>query len=335
MIDPDKSIEENVIAYTAITLCGNPPVGAAPQWHELTAWREGTLSTQRSAEVLSHVANDPVYFQQWLDIAEAESFVAEEAHSQNASRVNDARTTQAAQSEAHQSSPASKLLSKFVRSFRGLFQQPLPVYGGAFAAVILAVVVAPMLRTGPVLSLQQQLTQSTDAYIEAGNGLTGQPPVARAIRSLGGLFDDLSVSEVEQIHLQTGQKRFYEQLLSATGSQQLVSSAWQEWLEELSATAVDCTQAADPEHCLAVADDFQLLGQWSLMNSAACDTLTTDGSDVMEPDFWTEQYVMYENLQSLPGVAQSARFASLLPSLGTQAPESLCTIANSVLAASQ
>jgi len=78
--EPDKRTEENVLAYTALTLCGNPIQGSSPQWHELAAWREGTLSEQHALEVLSHVAYDPGCFQQWLDIVDAESWVAEKVY---------------------------------------------------------------------------------------------------------------------------------------------------------------------------------------------------------------------------------------------------------------
>jgi len=357
--DPDNPTDENVVAYAAVTLCGNSSKGSAPQWEELCAWREGVLDSKRSAEVLSHVANDPACFQQWLDIAEAERWVEEEAQFAEQSRSASTLTSYASKlspssspvstSTADRSPEAKSLLVRGVQALRNLFQQPLPVYGGAFVAAALAVLIVPLLRTADELSLQQQLARSTDAYmslqqqlarstdayIMAGNGITGAPPIGRSTRSLAGLFDDLSVNDVEQLHVQTGQRLFLEKLQSAQEAEQPVADAWQDWLAGLPAESVDCTRAIDPSHCEKVAEDFQLLGQWSLMNAAACNTLNNQGVKILQTDFWPEQYAIYETIRSLQTLTASSLFAAQLPAMEPPAPEALCAITNSVLAASR
>jgi hypothetical protein len=58
-------LDENELVFSALYLLGNPVMGDAPGWQEITDWKRRLLSAERSAEVLSHIANNPVYFQQW------------------------------------------------------------------------------------------------------------------------------------------------------------------------------------------------------------------------------------------------------------------------------
>ncbi|MFK8079447.1 MAG: hypothetical protein AB8B97_04115 [Granulosicoccus sp.] len=351
--DPDNLSEENVVAYAAVTLCGNTSRGAAPQWEELSAWSLGTLDSNRSAEVLSHVANDPICFQQWLDIAEAQSWVEEEARMNSESETTGTTSTldtsgplsESAhpQNQSRGASRSNSPISNALAVLKGFFQLPLPspggsgvaVYGGAFAAVCLAVLIVPLMRTGETLSVQQQLDRSTDAYIVAGNSFTGAPPIVRRTRSLTGLFDDLSISDVEQRHLQSGQKVVFDKLQSAQRTEQPLADAWQEWLAELPAGKVDCDEAIDSAHCTRVANDFQLLGQWSLLNATACDTLVESGGQNLPTDFWQEQYIIYNTIRSSQSLSQSTRFAAIMPPVQHPTPRTLCSIANSVMAASQ
>ncbi|MFK7996273.1 MAG: hypothetical protein AB8B87_19195 [Granulosicoccus sp.] len=344
-IDPDNPTEENMLAYAAIALFGNSAKGAVPQWQELAAWRQGTLDSKRSDEVLSHVANDPAYFQQWLDIAEAESWIEEEARiaNESPSTVTDPLTNTSPESSnkseakkvANNAAATKSLVSRFTQAIHALFQQPLPVYGGAFAAVLLAVLIAPLLQTGDGLSLQSQLDRSTDTYISTGNGLTGAPPVGSITRQLSGLFDELSKNEVEQYHVQKGIQTFYEKLQDTQNIQTPLNDAWQDWLARLPAESLDCNIAVDPSHCRTAAEDLQLLGQWSLMNVAACNLRAEQAATVLQTEFLTEQYSVYAQIQSLPVTSQSLVFARVLPVLKSQSPEALCAIANAVLAASQ
>jgi len=332
----DDPTEDNTLAYAAITLCANPLQGAPPQWQELVAWRNGTLDNTRSAEVLSHVANNPACFQQWLDVAEAQSWVAEE--SRLAIEADAAEPIGTSERKTFASSPYSTSNApgvtsgpaRFIQALRSFFQQPLPVYGGAFAAVIVAVLVAPLLRTGDGLSLQQQLDRSTDAFISEGAGFAGSPPAGRNTRSLAGLFDELSINDVERLHVLTGQQHFLDKLQLASGAP--VADAWQDWFAELPSEGADCAAATDSTHCLDVADELQMLGQWSLMNAAAC---SLRDMNIPASDFWSEQYEIYDTIRALPGVMQSQEFAAVLPALDPRTQDALCAIANAVIAASR
>lgn len=343
--NPDNNLEDSGLAYAAISLCGNQTRGAAPEWHELSAWHEGTLTPSRADEVLSHVANDAHYFQQWLDIAEAQSWINEEVLSattlnQTIETAAHAITdTPADVSPSHTTRPRAtsipSVLSKARSVLASIFQQPIPVYGGAFAAVILAVLVAPLLNTGQALTLQQQMDRSLDIYIVSGNPLTGVPPVPRSTRSLGGLFDELSVSDVERHYLQSGMRQFGQRLDRESVGEIKINDQWTPWLAELPTEPLDCTQAINSTHCTDVADQFMQLGQWALMSAAACQSLLLKDAQPLDGDFWSDQYTLYQALIDQPAIAQSQLLAQSLTTLAVQTPEALCTITASVIATSQ
>ncbi len=337
----DDNPEDNALAYAAISLCGNQTRGSAPQWHELAAWHKGTLEPARTAEVLSHVANDPDCFQQWLDLVEAESWIDEESLSE--STLSNTAIDAASQTTEHSSTSSRRLgaasatsvFSKVRTLLAGIFQQPLPVYGGAFAAVMLAVLVAPLLNTGQALTLQQQMDRSLDTYIDSGIALGGSPPVERSTRNLGGLFDELSVNDVERRYIQSGMLQFSQRLNNESTNGQPTSDQWTNLLDEIPGDSVDCNQAIDATHCINVADEFTLLGQWALMNAAACHTLLSEDSQVVSAGFWSEQYKLYQSLIEQPGIAQSQVLSQQLTKLPVQSPQALCTMATAVISASQ
>ncbi len=345
--EPDDNLDDNGLAYAAISLCGNQPHGEAPQWHELTAWHEGTLAPLRSEQVLSHIANDPACFQQWLDVVEAQSWVEEEALLANTATTPDdaAQSTTNTDKASPYSSPPVRpatpsndsMVSKIRSLLAGLFQQPLPVYGGAFAAILVAVLVVPLLNTGQAPTLQQQMDRSMDTYIQSRSSLTGSPPAARSTRGLGGLFDELSVNDVERGYLQSGMLQFNQQLVRDNDTGQSTSEAWQALLSELSDEPVNCDQAIDSEHCVAVAEEFTQLGQWAIMNVAACQTVASTATDspLFDDEFWSDQYALYQSLIGQTTIANSQLLGQSLSVLSVQSTEALCNIASTVISASQ
>ena len=349
IIEPLDDNDDNRLAFAAVGLLGNMPKGKAPQWHELAAWRAGNLPDARAIEVLSHVANDPTCFQQWLDIAEAEAWTQEEAQADSDlpkgfSKSGSTFGDNVSNSDAKGSRFADRnrtitdttsITGKVIDSLRSIFQQPLPVYGGAFATVVMVVLLVPLLQTGDGQSLQQQLNRSLDTYIESSQGYLGNPPLPRNTRSLRGLFDDISTSDVERLQFQFGMHKFNQQLMQSSAAQGSMSDDWQAWLAVLPEKSVDCDTATDTAHCDAAATDFQQLGQWSLMNAAACRTSSSQGHAALDEDYWSAQYALYDRIRDLPSVARSQLFSPLLPVLQKRDPESLCEIVASIAAAGQ
>jgi len=327
------------MAYAAISLFGNQPQGEEPQWHEIAAWREGSLDTVRAEQVLSHVANNPVYFQQWLDLAEAESFVetelVDEAEAPTQANLYEPGTTKAPSSSTNTSkpSPLSSALSSLLDSARSLFAQPLPVYGGAFAAVLLAVLIVPMLQDQDAASLQQQLDRSSDLFISTGNSLGGTPPTPRSTRAMTGALDKMTKSDVERTYFQQGMVRFNDQLQSSTAARQPDSAQWQAWLSELSVNDLNCTTAIDADHCAEVGEDFRALGQWTLLNTAACQTPSTEDTVPLDEQFWLSQYELFQQISQRDAIRKSPLFSTTIGPKGTQLSESVCATANVLMVA--
>ena len=94
----NETDNDNAIAYAGVSLFGNKAEGPPPQWHELSAWRSGTLPKERATQILSHVANDPEHFQHLLDLVEAEQWSAEEAANAQADTVIDSNPSKASPS---------------------------------------------------------------------------------------------------------------------------------------------------------------------------------------------------------------------------------------------
>ncbi len=299
---------DNALAYAAISLLGNEPMGAQPQWHEISAWRDGTLSAERSAQVLSYIANHPDVFQQWLDMVEAEQWIAEEQST--ASADYDLSHTDATAKQAN-----SGLLQSIKDWLAPVFNQPMQVYGGALAAIFMAVLIVPLLQKDQ-LDLQQQLNAGLDSYLLMDAELPA-PPVRRSTRSLGNLFDDLSTADVERQQFQFGLRRSALALGSET------TDRWSSWVNELPSELVDCTRAIENELCVAGASDISAMGQWTLLNYAACEAGVASSTSSGK-QYFQQQTALFDLLRKQPGLTQSTLFSPMLGKLETSTPQALC-----------
>ena len=326
MANSSDNNDDHALAYAAVSLFANESRGQAPQWHELSAWRNGTLPEDRSAEILSHVANDPDCFQQWLDIVEAEQWIEQQAIIDTVTRAPDASAPTSTASSGTQSDSATSLstpLNSTMRWLRSLFDQPLAVYGGALAAITLAVLIVPLMRESEVLTLQQQMDRSLDTYIDSQAGLPTATPAGRSTRNLGGLFDDLSPADVARQHFQYGM--FLAAQKIGTGD----SAQWQTWREQLQSTPPNCDAASDKGDCELIASDVSALGQWTLLNFAAC----RHGSEITQEDYWATQLDLYEQFITTGTLSSNPVFGPYLSALNEQTSEVLCAVVEPLLTA--
>ncbi len=194
-------LDENELAYAALSLFSNKVRGSTPDWAEIEAWHTKALPDDRAAEVLSHVANDATCFQQWLDICEAAEWVEQET-----------RASATAKSIQASSTPAS-LKDRVQHWFSSLFGQPLPVYAAGFAALFLAVLVVPLLQDGG--NLQQRLDDSFELYMAAPPAGKISAPLPRKTRSLGNLLDAVTPVKIEQHYFSQGLRQALSRLQSA------------------------------------------------------------------------------------------------------------------------
>lgn len=325
--------DENALAYTGVSLLGNEAKGEPPEWHELQAWRAGTVGAERAAQILSYVANHPDYFQQWLDLVEAEQWAADEAiatdeaqHTAHAPPSNPTSNDEPAKPgyPDRQGSPLDRALETLTQWARTLYQQP--VYGGALTALLLAVLVVPVMLQTEQASLQQQMDRSLDTYIENTALLPGTVPPARNSRNLGGLFDELSITDVERQSFQFG---LYTAANAFTSP---ATASWQAWLAELPDGPVDCNSALDSAHCQMAISDHALLGQWAFLTYAVCQNANLQTNNSTDAELNLAQMAnLYKQLIASDAMQSSRLFAEQRPSPENVSPEALCDVANQLL----
>ena len=326
-------LDENELVFSALYLLANPVMGDAPSWQEITDWKRRLLSAERSAEVLSHIANNPVYFQQWLDVNTAEQWIEEEADDREQAAITpqpDLARDEPTRLEPrtrltgsqHDKTPG-RLLSSARLWWNALINKPLLAYGSALAAVVLAVLIAPLLRETGNSGMSDKIDRSLDSYIAGNPGGSVTAPVRRSTRSLGGLLGDVTPQEVERHHFADGLRRSLSILLTEP------DKSWSQWSTGLPVKNMDCDEAADAPHCRAVAADFRAIGQWTLLGFFACQQLATHEDEV----FWTTQYALYEELALSPAMANSVVLKPAMSRHQPRTPESLCTAIQEMIAA--
>jgi len=312
----NKKDNDNAIAMAAIGLFANEPKGSPPEWHEIHAWREGQLSAERSAEVLSHVANNPDIFQQWLDLADAESW------------VDDEQTTAANESSLNSaaSNTPTSLWQGAKSWLASLIKLPLPVYGGAIAAILMAVITVPLMQTGNI-NPQQQLDESMMSFPDLENALPGAH-AQLATRSLENIFDELSNTDVERHQFQFGLRRFSDALTASR------KAPWTDWITSLPSEPVDCGKAIDGEFCKTSAPALAALGQWTMLNYAACNT--SSAKSIANDDvFWAGQSNLFNQLREQLGATQSTLFSPSLDKLDANTSVAICLRMESLMTAGQ
>jgi len=312
-------LTDNEVAFAALQLFGNEPQGAKPDWQEIHDWQLNLLSEPRASQVLSHVANDAEVFQQWQDICEAQAWSEAEVSADDASEVS--ASQQSASADAATASTGEKpaawdLIGWFRKAASKFSGNPLPAFGGAVAATLLAVLVVPKLITGPSQNTADMLGSGFEQYRSLGAPLPQTPLTSKTTRSLSGVLGDLSSEEVQLHQLKLGYRNAFVQLHNS-GTEQ-----WQPWLESLPTEAVDCTLASNGKTCEAVSPAAEQLGQWGLLNFLACQQRST-----LSEDYWQQQS---ESLKTLANNAASVEADSLLPESATLEESSttgVCSIA--------
>jgi len=323
MNDSDP-LDEHEAVFSALQLFGNEPRGAPPQWHELDDFQQHRLPVERSAEVLSHIANSPIHFQQWLDLCEANEWVAEQSPSPTDKTTEYATDDKPAQSNSIPNSSTS-LMERLQSWVAPLFAQPLPVYGGAFAAIIVAVLVIPLLRDSGPADLQGKFDRNAALFLAAAPEQEFAPPKNSTTRSLGGLLGPPTASDVEHHYFRLGLLRAQEKLLQSPGS------AWVPWRDSLMNTPLDCKNPSARELCETAGPDFTQIGEWAMLAHLAC--LSPDSFS--DDSFWQLQYEFYTELQQLPAMSSSELLQPTMALHQPVMPEALCFAVSELIQAGQ
>lgn len=299
------NLTDNEVAFAAINLFANKPVGPEPDWQDIQDWHMDLLDDDRADQVLSHVANNPDIFQMWRDICEADEFLAENPMTEET--VNTTATT-ARSSE----NPAPwDLVGWLSKGTKAIFGQPLPAIGGAVAATVLAVIIVPKLMNDPTANPGDLVNSTLSQYAALGAPLPATALPARTTRSLAGVLGNLSTDEIEKYQINNGFRQAFDTIRNEKSTPETDTNLalWMPWRESLPEATVDCTLAADQAHCKNVSADMTMLGQWALVTHLAClnGVHTTDSRTTSTSD---NAYAALANLNSIKDSSLLTPFVS-------------------------
>ncbi len=266
MENRDNQFKEHRQALAALYAFKNKPSGEKPSLQEVDAWRLGKLPEKRAAEVLSYIANDPDYYEQWRDLQEAEQWLVDDALADDALSVD----------SLDQPAPLIKRFSDWLAS---LIVMPVTRVSLAFALV--AIVVTPLLLpTGA----------TTGVLLETAYGLYGDAspnfaaPNVFKTKGLDNLLGDaVARDDREQYHLKIGFRRFIEKMRWSN------DKSWDAWLDTLPKKTLKCDKAPSVEKCENSTLYYVNLGQWSLLTFNACQAGQQGDGGSSDDDFWQNQ----------------------------------------------
>ena len=315
-------LSDNELVFSALNLFANKAVGEPPQWHEIADCHTGALSNQRSAEVLSHIANNPIYFQQQLDMFAAEEWLVEEDLPLSASKPVDVA---ASAEERESKSGFSSVLTTAGTWLQSLFQLPLPVYGGAFVAILLAILIAPLMQKPTIFTMQQRIDRSLDSYIAARPDALVGTPVPRVTRSLGGLLDEITPADIERHYFQEGLRESLQNLGNKP------TNAWAQWADSQQTNPIECNKESIAAQCQRVADNFRTIGAWTMVAYSACQQTSSFKNDT----FWNTQYELYDDLVRLPAMKESTLLKPAMTTDQVKSAEALCVTIDKLMVIGQ
>jgi len=258
-------------AYIALDAMRNPTRGAAPDWDELQSYRDGGLTASRREEVLSHIANNADVHQQWLDLAEAEHWLANPANQTSAANAANNRA---------QSTSWRERISDWLSPGK-------TVFGGAAAMAVAAVVLVPMMVQQGALTASQQFDMSAERYAALAAATPTEAPRALKTKNIG--VGPLSAVQVEKDYVLVGLRSVVQETVQAD------SKEWVAWLANTAGELPNCDRAIDKDHCGAVAEDAQLLGQWTMLTWFGCRQLDSMPAG---DEFWSSQTAMWNTLRA-------------------------------------
>ena len=300
--DGQTQSREWLYALAASKLSKGETRGERPSLVEIEQWRLGGLLQERADEVLSYVAHDEQCFGQWQDLCAEQRWLDQEER-QEPLQDQPAAASEPVVTQEHWLSGAVARISRGIK----------PVWGGAIAAGLLALLLVPaMFRPADDNVAQAYLQQLSSA--EKLMGAEFPPVLARQTKSVQPL-DDLANNP---------EQRQFRQGLAAAASRvsDITDERWQAWRTSLPAP-VSCDGQRDGD-CSAQAVQNQALGSWSLVTALACQNNATSA------DFWPSQANSLTELLSveLPqGHFLARRLQQPLPT----AKPSLCQLATGLL----
>lgn len=294
--------------HIALDAMRNPTKGDAPDWAELQSYREGGLSEQRRKEVLSHIANDPEVHQQWLDLSEAEHWLA---NPQN-------QTSAQASAQAASAENPESLMDRF----RNWLTPGYTALAGVGAMAVAAIAIVPSLVQQTASSPESQFGLSAERYAAIAAAAPADAPRVRPTRNLG-VIGPLSDEQVEKAYVLAGLRSVVQSTVKPQSAQ------WDLWLDNTPGEFPDCSQATNAGYCTDISQDAQLLGQWTMLTWFGCrqtDAITAND------EFWQSQGTVWNGLSEKNGFNSQSAFGKELTAMGNNGNLELCNRAELIQA---
>lgn len=300
--DAQTQTREWLYALAASKLTKGETHGDRPSLLEIEQWRQGAMQGARADQVLSYVAHDEQCFAQWRDLCQEQRWLDQFEAQQT---LDDQPHLAKAPSE-QKSGWLSGTIARIGTGFK-------PVWGGAIAAGLLALLVVPAMFRPADDSIAQTYLQQLGS---AENLLGAEfPPVLGRLTKAIQPLDNSSVNVA---------KRQFQQGLAAVADKvdDSQDARWSDWRETLP-EAVICDGVATGD-CSAQAMRNQALGSWSLVTALACGNSQTDNN------FWAQQAGVLNELVS-EELAQGHFLAQRLQQPLPTGQQALCQLANGLL----
>ncbi len=284
-------------AHIALDAMRNPTRGVAPDWTELQAYRDGGLTDARREEVLSHIANDAEVHQQWMDLAEAEHWLA---------------------NPQNQTSGVAATLAEPRLTLRERFNAWLTpgrtALAGVGAMAVAAIAIVPSLVQQTALNAPSQFDMSAERYAAVAASLSTQAPRVRPTRNIGAVMP-LTDNQVEKSYVLIGLRSVVEDVVKPD------TDDWRVWLDNTPGDLPDCTGSTDSAYCASVAEDAQMLGQWTMLTWFGC---RQQEAVPTGDEFWKSQTALWNTLRETHGFSADSAFAKELTALEHTGNIELC-----------
>ncbi|CAK0772304.1 conserved hypothetical protein [Gammaproteobacteria bacterium] len=242
------SQRERVEAHIALALPAPPPIGEPPTLEEIEAWRLHRLTEPRAAEVMSYVARDPMYYQQWFELRQAAAELA---------------------AEASQSKVAAwkSRLSSLTRRFSEPLTTPVLLRGGLATAFVLVVAVTLLLPRQETPEWARLLDEDQTRW----GSLAGLPTTAWPWRGIVTKGEIGPGPTPEQQSFQVGAREALASLYGTTAEGPAI-------LQGLAREPGRC--AATDDGCPQRQQAIQALGHWAALAHLACTQGRTDSAQL-------------------------------------------------------
>ncbi len=284
----DELPKKDQMAALGLLLGRTEPFGEPPDLIEIDQWSADQIDTARGAEIASYLANDSRYFQQWLELQEAEQWLEKNTEDESIEQPEPLQpgALPAAASHDEVEAVVPKVRSVgLVRRVVGKLSTAanVPYIGAAVAALLVFFVLPFQFFSGG--STRYDLNDQFASYSAIGAPAPVMPWQPGATKSL-------QVPPVELSAFRAGASDAIARLKSVNPD-----FDWSQWVDVLPTDEQDPCADSDDSRCGPSLADMKVLGEWSVLTHAACAASESDSRSSLLNDLDKKWQLITENLR--------------------------------------